>query len=77
MRDTETEAEEEAGPCGEPHAGLDPRTAGSQPGPKAGAQPLSHLGVPGDAFLASTWVMLLLLVSGPHLRSKAMNSPML
>ena len=46
MRDTEKEAEGEADPCGEPHAGLDPGTAGSQPGPKAGAQPLSHSGVP-------------------------------
>ena len=26
--------------------GLDPRTPGSRPGPKAGAKPLSHPGIP-------------------------------
>ena len=31
-------------PAGVPDAGLDPRTPGSQPKPKADAQPLSHLG---------------------------------
>ena len=29
-------------PCGEPDAGLDPRTPGSQPEPKVDTQPLSH-----------------------------------
>ena len=29
-------------PCGKPNAGLDPRTPGSRPKPKADAQPLSH-----------------------------------
>ena len=33
-------------PCREPDAGLDPRTPGSHPEPKADTQPLSHLGVP-------------------------------
>ena len=33
-------------PCREPDAGLDPRTPGSHPEPKADAQPLSHPGVP-------------------------------
>ena len=28
--------------CGEPDVGLDPRTSGSQPEPKADTQPLSH-----------------------------------
>ena len=46
MRDTEREAEGEAGPCGELHARLDPQTLGSRPEPKADAQPLSHPGVP-------------------------------
>ena len=32
--------------CGEPDVGLDPKTLGSQPEPKADAQPLSHPGVP-------------------------------
>ena len=33
-------------PCKEPSVGLDPRTLGSCPEPKANAQLLSHLGVP-------------------------------
>ncbi|XP_048968388.1 histone-lysine N-methyltransferase SMYD3 isoform X2 [Canis lupus baileyi] len=33
-------------PCQEPDAGLDPRTPGSRPGPKAGAKPLSHPEIP-------------------------------
>ena len=33
-------------PCREPDAGLDPRTLGSRPEPKAGAKPLSHPGIP-------------------------------
>ena len=37
---------EEQAPCREPNAGLDPGTPGSHPGLKAGAQPLSHPGVP-------------------------------
>ena len=32
--------------CGEPDAGLDPRTPGSHPEPKAAVQPLSHPGAP-------------------------------
>ena len=46
MRDTETQAEEKQAPCGVPDAGLDPETPGSHPGPKAGATPLSHPGIP-------------------------------
>ena len=46
-REAETQAEGEAGSMHrEPDAGLDPGTPGSRPGPKADAQPLSHLGVP-------------------------------
>ena len=37
---------EKQAPCGEPHVGLDPRTPGSGPEPKADAQPLSHPGAP-------------------------------
>ena len=37
---------EKKAPGGEPNVGLDPRTPGSRPGPKADAQLLSHPGVP-------------------------------
>ena len=46
QREAETQTEEKQAPCGEPDAGLDPRTMGSRPEPKADAQPLSHPGVP-------------------------------
>ena len=56
MRDTERERQrhrqrEEQAPCREPDVGLDPGTPGSHPGPKAGAKPLSHPGIPEFAFL--------------------------
>ena len=41
---------EKQAPRREPNAGLDPRTPGSRPGPKAGAKPLSHLGIPTSNF---------------------------
>ena len=48
-REAETQAEEEAGPMHrEPDAGLDPRSPGSRPGPKAGAKPLHHPAPPRD-----------------------------
>ena len=37
---------ENQAPCREPDVGLDPRTPGSRPEPKADAQLLSHPGVP-------------------------------
>ena len=49
MRDIERQRHrqrEKQAPCREPNVELDPRTSGSFPGPKAGAQPLSHPGVP-------------------------------
>ena len=51
MRDTQRERQrhrqrEKQAPCREPDVGLDPRTPGSRPEPKADAQPLSHPGVP-------------------------------
>ena len=49
MRDTQREAETQAeGEVGSQGAwcGLDPRTLGSWPEPKADVQPLSHPGVP-------------------------------
>ena len=47
MREREREKQrrrqrEKQAPCGEPDAGLDPRTLGSHPQLKADAQPLSH-----------------------------------
>ena len=52
-REAETQAEGEAGSCREPDVGLDPRTLGSYPEPKADAQPLSHPGVPWDVIFAN------------------------
>ena len=37
---------EKQAPCREPDVGLDPRSLGPHPGPKADAQPLSHPGIP-------------------------------
>ena len=45
MIDIERQREKQA-PYWEPEVGLDPRTPGSHPGPKAGAKPLSHPGIP-------------------------------
>ena len=42
---------EKQAPCQEPDVGLNPGTLGSRPGPKAGAKPLSHSGVPMCFFL--------------------------
>ena len=64
MRDTEREVRqrqrEKQDPCGELDAELDPRTLGSQPELKAGAQPLSHPSAPLLPFLKmvliSAWV---------------------
>ena len=51
MIDTERERQryrrrEKQAPSREPDVGLDPRTSGSCPGPKAGAKPPSHAGIP-------------------------------
>ena len=40
----------------EPDAGLDPRTLGSSPEPKADTQPLSHPGIPGMAMFLRKWL---------------------
>ncbi|XP_038405906.1 YEATS domain-containing protein 4 isoform X5 [Canis lupus familiaris] len=45
MRQRHRQREKQA-PCREPDAGLNPGTPGSRPGPKAGATPLSHPGIP-------------------------------
>ena len=56
MRDTErmaeTQAREKQAPCRDPDVGFDPGSPGSRPGPKAGAKPLRHPGIPQfDSFL--------------------------
>ena len=54
MRDREREADTPAeGEAGEPDLGLDPRTPGSHPGPKAEAQPVSYPGTQRLKFLSS------------------------
>ena len=46
-REAETQAEGEAGSMHwEPDVGFDPGSRGSRPGPKAGAKPLGHPGIP-------------------------------
>ena len=50
--EAETQAEGEAGSMHrEPDVGSDPGSPGSRPGPKAGAKPLRHPGIPGDDIL--------------------------
>ena len=50
-REAETQAEGEAGSMHrEPDMGFDPGSSGSGPGPKAGAKPLRHPGIPGTVF---------------------------
>ena len=54
MRDTQREAKtqrEKKAPCRETDVELDPRSLGSCPELKAGAQPLSHPGIPKVFFL--------------------------
>ena len=49
--EAETQAEGEAGSMHrEPDVGLDPGSPGSRPGPKAGAKPLRHPGIPSNFF---------------------------
>ena len=48
-REAETQAEGEAGSMHqEPDVGFDPGSPRSRPGPKAGAKPLRHPGIPGE-----------------------------
>ena len=50
-RGAETQAEGEAGSMHrEPDVGFDPGSPGSLPGPKAGAKPLCHPGIPQNNF---------------------------
>ena len=39
----------------EPDVGFDPGSPGSRPGPKAGAKPLRHPGIPKILFLSSLY----------------------
>ena len=57
-RGAETQAEGEAGSMHrEPDMGLDPGTPGLGPGPKAGAKPLRHPGIP-NSFLMIVFIYL-------------------
>ena len=63
-REAETQAEGEAGSMHqEPDVGFDPRSPGSHPGPKAGAKPLRHPGIPGPTFNSKCVKISLLTVS--------------
>ena len=56
-REAETQAEGEAGSTHrEPDVGFDPGSPGSRPGPKAGAKPLRHPGIPANVFLSNCLV---------------------
>ena len=56
-REAETQAEGEAGSMHrEPDVGFDPGSPGSRPGPKAGAKPLRHPGIPSSGILKTTMV---------------------
>ena len=51
-REAETQAEGEAGSMHrEPDVRFDPGSPGSRPGPKAGANPLRHPGIPTHSLL--------------------------
>ena len=51
-REAEKWAEGEAGSMHqEPDVGFDPGSPGSRPGPKTGAKPLRHPGIPASNFL--------------------------
>ncbi|XP_072632665.1 disintegrin and metalloproteinase domain-containing protein 18-like isoform X8 [Canis lupus baileyi] len=50
-------------PCREPDVGLNPRTQGSCPEPKAEAQPLSHPGIPTHSFIDEHLGCVFLLLS--------------
>ena len=51
---------EKQAPYKEPDVGLDPGTQGSRPGPKAGAKPLSHPGIPVSMFFSFCLFILFL-----------------
>ena len=49
-REAETKTEGEAGSMKDPDVGFDPVSLASHSGPKAGAKPMSHPGIPAYAF---------------------------
>ena len=56
-RGAETQAEGEAGSMHrEPDVGFDPGSPGSHSGPKAGAKPLRHPGIPLKEFIEHTLI---------------------
>ena len=60
VTEREREAEGEAGSMHrEPDVGYDPGSPGSRPGPKAGAKPLHHPGIP---VLYRSWKLALYLI---------------
>ena len=61
-REAETQAEGEAGSMHrEPDVGLYPGSPGSRPGPKAGAKPLRHPGIPNFLNFIISWLNCILL----------------
>ena len=63
MRGTDRERQrhrqrEKQASCREPDSGLDPRTPGSLPKPKAGTKPLSHPGIPMQLVLTESQFFL-------------------
>ena len=57
-REAETQAEGDAGSMHrEPDVGLDPGSPGSRPGPKAGAKPLRHPGIPSHPSLTKHFLL--------------------
>ena len=78
MRDTQREKQrhrqrEKQAPCRKPDVGLDPRTPGSHPGPKAGAKPLSHPGIPCKIYLSENKFHF--FINRPLLFSKCLYTP--
>ena len=57
-RQRHTQREKQA-PCRDPDMGLDSRSPGSCPGPKAGAKPLSHPGIPKGFFISDDVFIIL------------------
>ena len=64
VREAETQAEGEAGSMHrEPDVGFDPGSPGSRPGPKAGAKPLRHPGIPNNNFFFKDFIYLFMIVT--------------
>ena len=70
-REAETQAEEEAGSMHqEPDVGFDPGSPGSCPGPKTGAKPLRHPGIPLLMLFTQSWSPLFLPLLPPKINKK-------